>query len=261
MAQVHKLYAERRRALTKQPSPPLMRANRDAPAQIPSAAAATQVPPVLEAPHSETTELSARLPVAEVASAPTQVSSTAAPTPTRGRALDMSKERPLEEVLQDVEVGGLVWLSFANSAVSQIAVNWARHVEKIGMIRSATVAALDRKLLELLLSERVPCFRHFEEGMQSDVRSSRTGFRKLGVIKAELVLRVLAEWRHVLVSDVDVLWLRDPSELLQSRRLADAMVSSDCLSIKADEVRRVHHLLSWPRRGDVPTLHLSRRRP
>ena len=234
VAQVHALYADRRRALAKQQSPPLMDAAREPSAQNPSAAAPTQALAALDAPHVQTVGLKARPPVAEVL--PAVSSTAAAATEVVPRELDFTVERSLDTVLQDVPVGGLVWLSFANSAVSQIAVNWAKHVANVGMIRSATIAALDRTLLELLLRERVPCFRHFEEGMESDVRSSRTGFRKLGVIKAELVLRVLAEWRHVLVSDVDVLWLRDPSELLRNRRLADVMVSTDCLSVKADEV-------------------------
>eukprot|EP00966_Prymnesium_polylepis_P039523 917200-Prymnesium_polylepis.1 len=105
-------------------------------------------------------------------------------------------ERPLEVVLRDVAEGAPVWLSFANSAVADLAINWAMHVAGLGLISSAVIAALDGPLLARLLNASVPTFRHFAEGLESDVRSSRTGFRRLGIIKAELVIRVLAARRQ-----------------------------------------------------------------
>ena len=46
------------------------------------------------------------------------------------------------------------------------------------------------------------------------------------MVKAQLILRVLATGRHVLISDVDVIWLADPKPILLTRHPADVMVRS-----------------------------------
>ena len=75
-------------------------------------------------------------------------------------------------------------------------------------------------------AERLPYF-NFHEGSTRDLRSNVSAFRALGALKGELVLRVLAARRHVLLSDEDVIWLRDPRALLLDRALgaADVMVA------------------------------------
>ena len=85
-------------------------------------------------------------------------------------------------------------------------------------------------------AERLPYF-NFHEGSTRDLRSNVSAFRALGALKGELVLRVLAARRHVLLSDVDVIWLRDPRALLLDRSLgaADVMVATDCLSPTDDD--------------------------
>ena len=85
-------------------------------------------------------------------------------------------------------------------------------------------------------AERLPYF-NFHEGSTRDLRSNVSAFRALGALKGELVLRVLAARRHVLLSDVDVIWLRDPRALLLDRALgaADVMVATDCLSPTDDD--------------------------
>ena len=70
-------------------------------------------------------------------SAPAQTPSEARTTPV----VDFGAERPLEAVMQDVAEGDAIWLSFGNAAVAEIALNWVAHVAKLGMIRSATIAA------------------------------------------------------------------------------------------------------------------------
>ena len=146
-----------------------------------------------------------------------------------------SRERTLAAVILEAPVGEPVWLTMANSAVADIALNWAAHIFTLGVERRAAIAALDKPFHKRLMLERVPSFNHVQEGFESDVRSSRTGFRKLGMIKARLVLHVLSAGRNVLLSDVDVVWLRLPLPLLLARHPADVMVSTDCLSSAAEE--------------------------
>ena len=87
-------------------------------------------------------------------------------------------------------------------------------------------------------AERLPYFS-FHEGSTRDLRSNVSAFRALGALKGELVLRVLAARRHVLLSDVDVIWLRDPRALLdRALGAADVMVATGCLSPTDDDDER-----------------------
>ena len=146
-----------------------------------------------------------------------------------------ARERLLGAVIRGVPLGRPVWLSIANSAVTEIALNWAAHIFHLGVEHSAVIACLDAPLLQAMLSARVPAFSYIQAGFERDVRSSRIGFRQLGVLKAQLTLHILSAGRNVLLSDVDVVWLRDPIPLLLAREAADLMLSTDCLSVSAEE--------------------------
>lgn len=117
------------------------------------------------------------------------------------RAEFFGHERTLPEVFCDVGIGGVVWLSFSNTAFSELALNWISHVYRLRKERQFAMAALDAPFQRLLLGEGVPYFA-FDHGVLGDMRSNVSGFRRLGALKGELVLRVLRAGRHVLLSDV-----------------------------------------------------------
>ena len=73
--------------------------------------------------------------------------------------------------------------------------------------------------------------------MQKDLRSNVSGFRAMGALKGDLVLKFLLRDRNVLLSDVDVVWIKDPEPLFAPLAEADVMCSTDCTSIKADEAK------------------------
>jgi hypothetical protein len=146
-------------------------------------------------------------------------------------------ERTLSEIFADVPTGGVVWLTFANSAFQDFAINWAAHVYRLRKERHMAIAALDQPFQRRLLSEGLPYFG-YDHGRVGDLRSSVTEFRRLGALKGALVLQVLRAERHVLLSDVDVIWLADPTRVLASLSLhADVMSATDCLTIKGDEAK------------------------
>ncbi|KAL1495240.1 hypothetical protein AB1Y20_017103 [Prymnesium parvum] len=148
-----------------------------------------------------------------------------------------AEERTLDSLFVDVEAGGVVWLGFSNAAFRELSLNWVAHVYRLRKERQLVVAALDRGFSALLLSEGVPHFE-YDWGVVSDMRSNVSGFRRLGALKAELVLKVLRARRHVLLSDVDVAWLTDPEPILRRMWRADVMSATDCLSVTADEYVR-----------------------
>jgi hypothetical protein len=133
--------------------------------------------------------------------------------PPESEATVFEHERTLPEIFADVPAGGIVWLTFANTAFHDFAINWAAHVYRLEKQRHMAIAALDRPFQQRLLREGLPYFAH-DHGLTGDLRSSVTEFRRLGALKGDLVLRVLRSERCVLLSDVDVIWMANPTSVL-----------------------------------------------
>ena len=68
--------------------------------------------------------------------------------------------------------------------------------------------------------------------MSGDFRADFSKFRKMGSNKPLIVLKLLQEHHFdtVIISDVDTVWMRDPSEFLLRHPSADVLISTDCLS-------------------------------
>ena len=84
-------------------------------------------------------------------------------------------------------------------------------------LRASCIAALDLQLQAALLQEKLPFFG-YDHGRTGDLRSDVVEFRRLGALKGELVLKILRAQRHVLLSDVDVIWLQNPFPFLYRLR-------------------------------------------
>ena len=149
-------------------------------------------------------------------------------------------ERTLPALFNDVPAGGIVWLGFSNTAFRDLAFNWVAHIYRLQKESQLVIAAMDKEFSGLLLQEGIPHF-DFDYGMKNDMRSSVVGFRRVGALKAELVLKVLRAKRHLLLSDMDVVWLADPEPILRTMWTADVMSATDCLSINGDESRARSH--------------------
>lgn len=144
-------------------------------------------------------------------------------------------ERTMDAIFADVAAGDIVWMTFANSAFHDLTLNWVAHVYRLRKERALAIAALDLPFQARLKQQRLP-YLAFDHGMTGDMRSDVVGFRRMGALKGALVLRALRAGRHVLMSDVDVVWLRDPTaELRAFAAHADVMSATDCLSITGDE--------------------------
>lgn len=183
-----------------------------------------------------------RAPVPEVmessSTAPDMSWRRALPEHARQLASWFDAPRTVEEMLVEVPKGGTVWLTLANYAFRDLAVNWAAHVYKLRKERSAAIAALDHKFLSTLVAERLPCLDFVQPLLQrasEDLRSNVTGFRRFGATKASLVLAFLTRDREVLLSDVDVVWISDPMPSIRPLLGADVMSSTDCISVTGDE--------------------------
>ena len=138
--------------------------------------------------HHPRDEAARRIAPASTAEAPAQVAlphfttgwKRTLPAHIAATAHWFERERSLDELFVDVPSGGTVWMTFANSAFEDLCLNWAGHVYRLQKERSAIIAALDPRIQQVLRRDELPSFGFFhnEPGMDIDLRSNVTGFRR-----------------------------------------------------------------------------------
>ena len=120
------------------------------------------------------------------------------------------------------------------SAKAQV-LNWVDNMLRRNLL-SHVVVAMDDQLHAALLAAGVSTY-HLDCGLgNSDVRGSEEGFRQLGMCKVAFLYGMLARGVHVVLSDNDALWLRDPVPYLLDPKWTSAhiFISTDCLGAIAD---------------------------
>jgi len=173
-----------------------------------------------------------------------------APRPTsvaRSKAWDNSRLLTTGDVLQRVPRGKLVFVSLANSAYADLAVNWALVLlpvlEAIGESHHAVLASLDDASAERFVRLGLPTMRVGMGGInntkndKTDFRWEMSAFRAYGVTKAEVIMWLLQAGRDVCMSDVDAAWIAPPHAMLASLPEADVLFGTDCLSVEWDADR------------------------
>ncbi|CAI5980023.1 unnamed protein product [Closterium sp. NIES-64] len=143
----------------------------------------------------------------------------------------------LDAALAHMDMRRPVMVTLANDAFHAMLLNWWFHVSETASIPNVLVGALDRSTAELCRQRGIPHV-HLRTGLPSDdFRADAGTFQRMGVCKTALLTALLERARDVVLSDTDVVWLRDPyNELyLGAMRHADVMVSSDSLSHANDE--------------------------
>ena len=141
----------------------------------------------------------------------------------------------------------LLFLTFASASVSELLHNWVLHLQRMHL--HAVVAAMEPNVTMHCVRLRVPCI----EPSQGDADFSSLGadnfrgnpalFNKLGGRKVRAIYDLLRlSGRPLVVSDVDVVWLGDPTPLVtgalrgyEDFRHAQLLASTDCLDPEEDE--------------------------
>ena len=133
--------------------------------------------------------------------------------------------------------GATLTVTFATSELGDLLHNWVHHVRR-ARLPQVHVIALDRETASWCAENDVP---HEDASALVDKTNLGTGvrgfrenvvsFNVIGLAKIRALARLLDRGFHIVVSDVDVVWLSDPSEYLVSGQaaLADVVVSSDCI--------------------------------
>ena len=92
-------------------------------------------------------------------------------------------------------------------------------------------------------AERFDCYSCVQpqEEVPRYIRGDFSGFRALGVRKVDALLPILRRGVHVVLSDVDCVWLHDPNPMVRGLvpgyedfAHADLIVSTDCHNPKSD---------------------------
>jgi hypothetical protein len=104
--------------------------------------------------------------------------------------------------------------------------------------------------------------RHGEGLASGDFRADFSKFRQMGSNKPLIVLRLLEKHAlgTVILSDVDTVWMRNPSDFLLRHPTADILISTDCLShwIEAQQEPGKHDGPYFHRCGHLPGASFGR---
>ncbi|KAL4457956.1 hypothetical protein ABPG75_012821 [Micractinium tetrahymenae] len=114
-----------------------------------------------------------------------------------------------------------------NEAQWDLGMNWLHHVKKAGM-DYYVLAAADPQTSAKLASAGEPCFEWFDEGAAAlGLRWGEEGWRRVTWSRVFVLDAIIDYGFNLVVSDVDVVWFRDPAELLDRFPRADLLVGLD----------------------------------
>lgn len=118
-------------------------------------------------------------------------------------------------------------LAVANTAQWDFALNWMQHVQRAG-ITYAVVAASDVQTSQRLAALGQACFEWIDEEIPKlGLKWGEEGWRRMTWAKV-FVLDAVADWGfNLVISDVDVVWFRDPLPLFAKHAHADLIFSED----------------------------------
>jgi len=105
---------------------------------------------------------------------------------------------------------GVVFVTFANDAQADFALNWHAHLAALELASSALVGATDATTEHTLIRAGVRCFPLRSSLGRGEAKWGSDGFSHMGRTKAKLLRTLLELHATVLFADIDVVFLRDP---------------------------------------------------
>ena len=166
------------------------------------------------------------------------------PTPiVAGVGLVASHKFDAEDSLSKYAVGDTVTACFATVEMRDFLINWLEHARRVDM-RNVLVIAMDAQTVRWCDDngvDRMGASDSIDKSAMDDDsagvvaetgwRHSGVGFNLLGEAKTASLAKLLDAGLNVFLSDVDVVWLRDPTAYFETGQLAnaDVAVTSDCV--------------------------------
>jgi len=160
-------------------------------------------------------------------------------------------------------VDGVVFVTWANNHYRDFARFWTSRLKSLGLT-NFMVGAMDDELHEYMKSLGVATWPMGSVGIGKDAVKKDFGwgsqnFHKMGRDKIRLIRDFTkVEGISVLISDIDVAWLRDPTPFFARYPSADILVSTDLLrsEINLEPNKQVPALV--PRRRRTRVSHMPR---
>jgi len=131
-------------------------------------------------------------------------------------------------------------VTFATSSVKDFVYNWLQHTRDL-QLEPRIVGSMDDTMLIQCRQWDAPSLllqghSILDNRKVNFLRTSDKDFRKMGTVKTRFIKDLLDLNLRPIVSDADVVWLRDPRPYLNagSYGTADALVSNDCIDVPGD---------------------------
>lgn len=152
-------------------------------------------------------------------------------------------ETPLTKNIEKMNINpqkDIVFIAFANNKIAPMAINWATHMTNINS--TFIIGALDQHLLTALQNKNIPSYPMFHE-LNTDLSHANDNWKTFCRRMITQMREVTELGYHVVLSDVDIVWLKNPSDYFHCNtningchaiKDADVMISSDSLSPSED---------------------------
>ena len=164
-------------------------------------------------------------------------------------ALDDAARSELDEKMREVpeelralgvKAGDELFVTFGTASVKDFVFNWVAAARKINL-GPIFVGALDDDMHRLCVEAGIPSMlltgrsvlaarkEHFMTG-------GSESFKKMGTVKTKFIQDLLDLGLAPILSDADVVWMRDPRPLFNNGtyKYADVLISSDCIDTERD---------------------------
>mmetsp|Transcript_4800 Transcript_4800/g.13790 ORF Transcript_4800/g.13790 Transcript_4800/m.13790 type:complete len:879 (+) Transcript_4800:326-2962(+) len=130
-------------------------------------------------------------------------------------------------------------LTIINREMLEMAWNWLEWLKHVGA-RNVLLASYQSDVDTHLLEWGVPCvdiseFVGIDPTVQGDYEFGTLLWLKIIWMKVDLLPELLRWGYHVIWSDVDVVWFKDPTRMLEDYPEVDVIMSTDCLCSLLDD--------------------------
>ncbi|OUS46581.1 nucleotide-diphospho-sugar transferase-domain-containing protein [Ostreococcus tauri] len=139
-----------------------------------------------------------------------------------------------------IEAGDELFVTFGTASVQDFVFNWVAAAKKLNL-KPIFVGALDEEMHELCKRAGVPSMLLTGRSVLLDrdakfITGRSKAFKKMGTVKTKFVQDLLDLGIAPILSDADVVWMRDPREVFNNGtfKYADILISSDCIDTVGD---------------------------
>ena len=146
------------------------------------------------------------------------------------------------EVLREMALkpGQEMFVTFGTHSVKDFVFNWIEATKRL-KLEPIFVGALDEKMYEACVEARIPSMlltgrSVLEQRDETFITAKSEAFKKMGTVKTKFIEDLLELDVAPILSDADVVWMRDPREYFNAGtyKYADLLISSDCVDVVAD---------------------------